>query len=307
MKDEKEKAFFQNLNNLDDADVEKISVDIPALDKQAKKRIFDKCMSRMSETDFESENTVSGTDKYSKPHIIRYISTAAACLVAVAGITGMIFFNRNIGTPPDDISATPPYTAVSTELCTSAQTTKSTAKIVTIVTTVGDATATITETDNEPVETVVSDDIIMDIMEDDITETTVSDEISEPLTEISATEQPTETSETEIVSDISDDDYFSGRYTTHKDSDSGSEILIVKTDENTYHVELTFYRIAYLSDGTGSVNNDILTFTTGSIEGSPAVTAEITLNDNGCILKITESEHSYILPDSEGMQYYRIS
>lgn len=311
MNNEKKNIFSENLNNLDDTDIEKISKDVPALDKKAKKRILKKCMSRMSETDFEPEITVSGTEKYSKPRFRNFALSTAACLCAAIGITGIIFINRNIGTPPDDMPSTSQYTAIPVQSGTVIQTstaventleieTKTTAALNTEKVTAEVSTALITE-----VHTV--NKVTEQTKQNPITEP-VTENITELPTEVSTSEAITETSTTEPASDITDHDSFSGKYTTHKDSDSGNEIEIVKTDENIYHIELKFYRIAYFSDGIGTVNNDILTFTTGSIEGSPAITGEITLNENGCMLKIIESEHQYVQADNgEGMQYYKIT
>lgn len=304
MKDEKERAFFQKLNNLDDADVEKISVDIPALDKQTKKRIFDKCMSRMSETDFESENTVSGTDKYSKPHIIRYISTAAACLVAVAGITGMILFNKNIGTPPDDISATPQYTSIPVQSGTAVLSAESTTSD-TCTTTTFTTTAEITET-------TVTEAVTVQMTETE----QITENVTETITEIVITEQITETA-TEVTTtettDNTTENTFEGFYGTQEqiDYNSGDTIIITQNSDNFYNIYIGFFRVIGF-EITGSINDDgILIFTTQNepeIYGKLIFAGEIRLNDEGCILTITESENNPIKIDNNSeRQYYRIS
>ena len=122
MNNDKKNIFSESLNNLDDTYVKKISENVPALDKKAKKRILKKCMSRMSETDFESEITVSGTEKYSKPRFRNFALSTAACFLAAIGITGIIFINRNMGTPPDDMSTVPQYTAIPVQSGTANQT-----------------------------------------------------------------------------------------------------------------------------------------------------------------------------------------
>ena len=335
MNNEKDNIISDSLNNLDDTDVEKISENIPALNSKAQKRILKNCIKKMSgenitEPEYEPETIVSGVEKYSRQRFIRYISTAAACLFVAISIGGMILVNRNI-IPPNDVPSTPQYTSIPVQSGTMNKITSSAESTVvnTVTTVVVDMEKTISEVVTEiPTEvqqvtepiTEVATEIPTEVQQitEPITEViteiptevqqvteSITEIATEPPVEMSVTETITELSETEPI-DVTDNDNFSGKYTTHKDSDSGNEIKIVKTDENIYHIEVKFYRIAYLSDGIGTVNNGILTFTTGSIEGCPAVTAEITLNDDGCILKIIESEHGYILPDN-GMQYYRIS
>lgn len=318
MNNGKENIISESLNNLDDADIEKISETVPALSIKAQKRILKNCIDRMSvknaaEAEYEPEITVSGAEKYSESHFIRYISTVAACFLAVIGITGMIFFNRNTGSPVDDgniSSQIQPFAEITTVGKTTNQTvsvtTGSTAvisifsteesRIMTETSTVHQITVTETAEENTEIQT----------------EEPVTEVISEPPTENFTTETTMELSAesftTEPANDTAENDSFCGKYTSHENSDSGNEIEIVKTDENTYHVEVKFYRIAYLSDGIGIIDNGILTFKTGTSEGCPEITAEIALTENGCILKIIESEHSYIPADSgEGMQYYRIT
>ena len=334
MNNEKDNIISDSLNNLDDTDVEKISENIPALNSKAQKRILKNCIKKMSgenitEPEYEPETIVSGVEKYSRQRFIRYISTAAACLFVAISIGGMILVNRNI-IPPNDVPSTPQYTSIPVQSGTMNKITSSAESTVvnTVTTAVVDMEKTISEVVTEiptkvqqvtePITEVVTEiptevQQVTESITEIATEPPVEMSVTEIITEPSAspeTETTTELSETEPI-DVTDNDNFSGKYTTHKDSNSGNEIKIVKTDENIYHIEVKFYRIAYLSDGIGTVNNGILTFTTGSIEGCPAVTAEITLNDDGCILKIIESElieseHGYILPDN-GMQYYRIS
>lgn len=336
MNNKKENIISESLNNLNDADVEKISETVPALSSKAQKRILKKCMDKMSEeniteTEYEPEIIVSGAEKYSKPRFIRCISTVAACFLAVIGITGMIFINRNMNSSIDEgnISSTQQFTEISAVCETTNQTasvTKSstavistsasekssiTSEISTVKQTTVTKTAEIIDTTEKNTE-IQTEKSTSEIITELPTENRMTEAITEPptenLTTETITELPVESSTTEPVQSIIEDDSFCGKYTTHENSASGNEIEIVKIGENTYHVEVTFYRIAYLSDGVGTVNNGVLTFITGTIEGCPAITAEITLNDDGCRLKIIESEYSYIPPDSdEGLQYYRIT
>ncbi|MCM1133336.1 MAG: hypothetical protein NC340_07675 [Ruminococcus flavefaciens] len=315
MNSKKDKIISECLNNLSDEDVEIISQQVPALSNKAQKRILADCMRKLSaenppDTDDEQESVVSGTEKYTKPHIIRYIS-AAACFIAIIGTGGIIFAGRNNVNPTENssIPSAPQLTALSTTYSTTNKTAEisTTGTSTTIVTTVGDVIEAIAESDDEPVVTVSGDEIEVYQVDDDSVVTTVGNEITEPATEIPTEETTTES--TEGTTDGADNtDYFVGKYTTHIDSDSGNEIIITKTDENTYHVEVKLYRIAYLSDGIGSVNDGILTFTTGSLEGCPKITAEITLNDDGCLMKIIDSEQKYLpADDGDGLQYYRIT
>lgn len=324
MNNEKENVISESLNNLDDADIEKISKTVPALSSKAKKRILKNCINKMSEEnateiEYEPEITVSGTEKYSKSRFTRYISTVAACFLAVIGITGMIFINRNIGSSIDEgniSSQIQPFTEITTVCETTNQTVSVTTSSTAVISTFNSEESSImTEISTVHQTTVTEIAKITETAEENAeiqTEEPVTEVISEPPTENSTTETitelPAESFTTEPANDIIDDDSFCGKYTTHENSDSGNEIEIVKIDENTYHVEVKFYRIAYLSDGIGTINNGVLTFTTGTIEGCPKITAEITLNENGCLLKIIESEHSYMPVDSdEGLQYYRIT
>ncbi len=313
MKDEKENIFFRNLNNLNDADVEKISSTVPALDKQAKKRILKKCMSKMAETDFEFENTVSGTEKYSKPSIMRYIPTIAACLLAVAGLTGMILVNRNMGTPSDNTQSVPQYTAIAilkettvssiestvrNTVTTAVYTEKNIAKVITVPSTEAPATKAVTST-AEVQETEQVTEPITDIPTEVPTEP-----ITEPPTEIPTTE--------EVVEPSAENDLFVGKYgdKTQIDYGTGSDIIITKTGDNSYNIYIGFFRVAGF-ELTGSVNDDgILIFTTQNqpeIYGEMIFAGEIMLNDEGCMLKITESTFSYIQADSDYTQYYRIN
>lgn len=324
MNNEKENIISESLNNLDDADIEKISETVPALSSKARKRILKNCLDRMSvenatEAEYEPEITVSGAEKYSESHFIRYISTVAVCFLAVIGITGMIFFNRNTGSPVDDgniSSKMQPFAEITTVGKTTNQTvpvTTGSTAVISIFST--EESRIMTETSTVHQITVTETAEITETAEENTeiqTEEPVTEVISEPPTENFTTETTTELSAesftTEPANNTTENDSFCGKYTSHENSDSGNEIEIVKTDENTYHVEVKFYRTAYLSDGIGTINNGILMFKTGTVEGCPEITAEITLTENGCILKIIESEHSYIPADSgEGMQYYRIT
>ncbi|MDE7098942.1 MAG: hypothetical protein K2O60_07320 [Ruminococcus sp.] len=310
MKDKKDNLFSRNLNNLDDADVEKISATVPALDKQAKKRILEKCMSRMTETDFEYGNTVSGTEKYSRPHIMHYISTVAACLLAVVGIGGMIFINRNIGTPPDDVQSAAQYTAVTTSGETTNKTISSSES--TTVSTVTTAVVNI----EEIAETSIKVQQVTESITEITTETpTEIQQFAEPATEIT-TEAPTEIqqfaeSTTETVTEVTTENKsFVGEYGDKYeiDSNSGSRITITKNDNNSYNIYIGFFRVAGFTDCIGSVTDGVLKFyAPKELYGETVFAGEITLNDDGCILKITESENNPIGIDSDGTQYYRMS
>lgn len=95
---------------------------------------------------------------------------------------------------------------------------------------------------------------------------------------------------------IINDDNFCGKYEM---MNGGNSIEIVKTGDNLYSIELSFYRVAAFSDGIGSVDeNGNLTFSTGSVTGAPPISGQIIPWENGVYLKITESEHTYIPVDS---------
>lgn len=311
MKDEKENLFSRNLNNLNDADIEKISETVPALDKKAKKRILEKCMNRMAEMDFESENTVSGTEKYSRPHIMRYISTAVACLLAVIGIGGMILVNRNMGTPPDDIQSNAQYTAIAVlsgttdKIVSSAESTVINTITTAVKTTEKATPEVITVSPTEIPTTEQVTDLITEPVTESITESTTeitTEQVTESTTEIPTTEEVTEP--------ISEENLFVGTYKDKQEIDdgTGSDIIITETGNNLYNIYIGFFRIAGF-EITGSVNDDgVLMFTTQNqpeIYGELVISGEIMLNDDGCIMKITESSHVYILPDTVGRQYYR--
>ncbi len=108
---------------------------------------------------------------------------------------------------------------------------------------------------------------------------------------------------------IINDDNFCGKYEM---MNGGNSIEIVKTGDNLYSIELSFYRVAAFSDGIGSVDeNGNLTFSTGSVTGAPPISGQIIPWENGVYLKITESEHTYIPVDSlpveewENYLYYK--
>ncbi|MDE7365321.1 MAG: hypothetical protein K2N27_10665 [Ruminococcus sp.] len=302
MKNEKNNLFSRNLNNLDDADVEKISETVPALDKQAKKRILEKCMSRMTETDSEYGTTVSGIEKYSRPHIMHYISTAAACLLAVVGIGGMIFINRNIGTPPDDLQ-TAQYTAVTTSGETTISSSESTT--VTTVTTAFIDTKEITEISAETQKftesvTKITTETPTEIQQFAESATEIT---TETHTEIQQIEESTTEATTENKSFVGE---YGDKYEI--DFNSGSRITITKNDDNSYNIYIGFFRVAGFTDCIGSVTDGVLKFyAPQELYGETVFAGEITLNDDGCILKITESENNPIGIDSDGTQYYRMS
>lgn len=316
MKDEKENVFSRNLNNLDDADVEKISATVPALDKQAKKRILEKCMSRMSETDFESENTVSGTEKYSRPRIMHYIPTIAACLLAVIGIGGIIMVNRNI-VPPVDMPSTPQYTAIPVQSGTTVSSAESTV-VNTVTTAVVNTEKTISEVITVPLTKVqqVTESITDIVTEMPTKVQQVTESITEVITEIPTKVQQVTESVTEIVTEtttepITENKSFVGTYGDKNEIDygAGNQIIITETSDNSYDVYVGFFRVIGFTDCIGSVDDNVLKFYAPSeIYGEIVFAGEISLNDDGCILKITESENNPIGIDSfYGTQYYRIS
>lgn len=95
---------------------------------------------------------------------------------------------------------------------------------------------------------------------------------------------------------IINDDNFCGKYEM---MNGGNSIEIVKTGDNLYSIELSFYRVAAFSDGIGSVDeNGNLTFSTGSVTGAPPISGQIIPWENGVYLKITESEFGYIPVDT---------
>ncbi len=95
---------------------------------------------------------------------------------------------------------------------------------------------------------------------------------------------------------IVDDDLWCGEYTM---ANGGDSVNIIKTGDNSYSIELSFYRTANYTDGIGSVDeNGNLNFTAGSVIGAPKITGQLIPWGDGIYLKITESEHAYIPVDS---------
>lgn len=288
MKDEN--LFSRKLNNFSDADIEKIAETVPALDKQAKKRILKKCMNKMTDTDFEAENTVSGTEKYSRPRIIQYIPTAVACLLAVIGISGVILINRNTGTPPDDMQSAVQYTSITT-----------TDKTVSSSGTVNTVTTTVMNTKKIIIVTETTDKIQQ-----------VTESVTDIVTETADKVQQVEESTTEAVTEVpaTENKSFAGEYGDKMEIDysSGSKLIIKETGDNSYNIYVGFFRVAGFTDCIGSVTDGVLNFYAPcELYGETVFAGEIRLNDDGCILKITESENNPIGIDSScGTQYYKI-
>ncbi len=95
---------------------------------------------------------------------------------------------------------------------------------------------------------------------------------------------------------IVDDALWCGEYTM---ANGGDSVNIIKTGDNSYSIELSFYRTANYTDGIGSVDdNGNLNFMAGSVSGAPKITGQLIPWGDGIYLKITESEHAYIPVDS---------
>lgn len=110
---ENEKDFMNSLNDLDDLSVEEIAENYPALDEKSKKRILKKCMeksgfSAYADDDEREEITVSGTERYNRVSWSRYVSSAAALIIAVVGIAGVVMIHGNLNGNDDFEIDTPP-------------------------------------------------------------------------------------------------------------------------------------------------------------------------------------------------------
>lgn len=107
MKKNKNKNVLQ-IPELNDRDVEKLAQDVPALSADALKRITESCINKMNPADasaeFSEQLRVSGTENYSRPRLIRYISATAACIAAIVSITGVMLISKNLGKIDDRLS-----------------------------------------------------------------------------------------------------------------------------------------------------------------------------------------------------------
>ena len=104
----KEKRNKLHIPELNDSDVEKLAKDVPALSKGAVERITESCINKMeaADTGFAAGTEVSGTERYSRPKLTRWITAAAACLAFVAGAAGIVYINRSMDKNPLDLEVT---------------------------------------------------------------------------------------------------------------------------------------------------------------------------------------------------------
>lgn len=107
MKKYKEKKAL-HIPELKDSDVEKLAQDVPALNSGALKRITESCINKMGtavSAEAVSDLTrVSGMENYSKPKLIRFVSTAAACAAIIISAAGVALINRNFSKSNTDLN-----------------------------------------------------------------------------------------------------------------------------------------------------------------------------------------------------------
>lgn len=107
MKKYKEKKAL-HIPELNDSEVERLSQDVPALNSGALKRITESCINKMGaavSAEAVSDLTrVSGTENYSKPKLIRCISTAAACAAIIISAAGVALINKNFSNSNTDLN-----------------------------------------------------------------------------------------------------------------------------------------------------------------------------------------------------------
>lgn len=107
MKKYKEKKAL-HIPELNDSEVERLAQDVPALNSGALKRITESCINKMGaavSAEAVSDLTrVSGTENYSKPKLIRCISTAAACAAIIISAAGVALINKNFSSSNTDLN-----------------------------------------------------------------------------------------------------------------------------------------------------------------------------------------------------------
>lgn len=107
MKKYKEKKAL-HISELNDSEVERLAQDVPALNSGALKRITESCINKMGaaiSAEAVSDLTrVSGTENYSKPKLIRCISTAAACAAIIISAAGVALINKNFSSSNTDLN-----------------------------------------------------------------------------------------------------------------------------------------------------------------------------------------------------------
>ena len=188
MKDYREKDF--DLTGLDDETVEMLAAHYPVNDEDTKNRIMEKFLEKTGydAEDFDDEPaiTVSGTERYHRPFWSKYLSTAAALVLAAGGIFGVMKLGSGLGGVPDPISTTLP---ISTSAATEAVT-ETTVPEVTEAAVTTEAAQEIVFVDDERETTAASTDTTD-------TETTATTDTAD--TEESGTDTATETT-TEAVS-----------------------------------------------------------------------------------------------------------
>ena len=99
-----EMKFYEMMHDQPEDKAEELSKDLPPLSDEDKKRIADSVMKKLGGTasgnddaSAEPEITVSGTEMYCRPKWYRYAASAAALVVAVIGIGGVVMMNRHSG------------------------------------------------------------------------------------------------------------------------------------------------------------------------------------------------------------------
>lgn len=104
MKNKRDNLHIPELN---DADVERLAKDVPALDKGAVKRITESCIDKIGtasavDKEFSNGMQASGTDVYSRPKYRRIIAALAACAAVLVGAFGIVHIGRNLRNSPND-------------------------------------------------------------------------------------------------------------------------------------------------------------------------------------------------------------
>ncbi len=104
MKNKRDNLHIPELN---DADVERLAKDVPALDKGAVKRITESCIDKMGtasavDKEFSNGMQASGTDVYSRPKYRRIIAALAACAAVLVGAFGIVHIGRTLRNSPND-------------------------------------------------------------------------------------------------------------------------------------------------------------------------------------------------------------
>lgn len=197
------------LHDLDDEAVEEIAERYPIMDSEEQDALVDMCLKKTSadacgsDEERTGEITVSGTEQYKRPRWYRYVTSAAALVLATVGISGVVAMNHTMnrfkdsnlpGASGDDQSASVSTVIMTDAYSGSKRSDAAATKAVKPVTTTTSATTTVTTSSTTVTEThattdtTTTEEIVAttttEVMPTDAVTTAVDDDIPEMTTTV---------------------------------------------------------------------------------------------------------------------------